>query len=108
MTSDEYQSTFNDLVGKGYRLTYVSGYTLNNIAQYAAVWENQPSPEWVAKHGMTSSDYQTAFDTYTQQGFRLVLVNGYEVNGQDYYVAIWDKSPPPPAWVAKHGMTSTD
>jgi len=27
-TSDEYQSTFNDLVGKGYRLTYVSGYTV--------------------------------------------------------------------------------
>lgn len=107
LTSDQYQQTFNDLVGQGYRLNYVSGYTFNNEPHFAAIWEQKPSPEWVARHGMTSDDYQTAFNNYTQQGFRLVLVNGYNVNGQDNYVAIWDKSSGP-AWVARHGMTSTE
>src|SRR5579862_7049736 len=30
MTSDEYQTAVSDLRGQGWRLTYVSGYTVNN------------------------------------------------------------------------------
>jgi CubicO group peptidase (beta-lactamase class C family) len=107
LTSDEYQATFNDLTGKGYRLNYVSGYALNNVPHFAAIFEKKSSPEWVARHGMTSQQYQSYFDSYVQQGFRLVLVNGYTVNGVDYYASIWDKSPSN-AWVARHGLTSSD
>ncbi|KAH8597779.1 hypothetical protein B0O99DRAFT_616754 [Bisporella sp. PMI_857] len=106
LTSAQYQSTFDSLVGQGYRLNYVSGYTINNVPSYAAVWEKKSSVAWVAHHGMTSTDYQNKFNTYTSQGYRLVLVNGYTVKGVDYYVAIWDKSPSG-AWVARHGMTSS-
>ena len=107
LTSDQYQSTFNELVSQGYRLNYVSGYTFNNDPRYAAVWEKKPSPAWVAHHGMTSTQYQQTFNQYISQGYRVVLVNGYTVNGVDYYVAIWDKSQSGP-WVARHGMTSSE
>ena len=107
LTSDQYQSTFNDLVSKGYRLNYVTGYTIDNGDRYAAVWEKKESPAWVARHGLSSSQYQQAFDTYVGQGYRPVLVNGYTVSGQDRYVAIWDKSPSG-AWVARHGLTAAD
>jgi CubicO group peptidase (beta-lactamase class C family) len=107
LTSDQYQSTFNDLVSQGYRLNYVSGYTINNNPSFAAIWEKKSSPPWVAHHGMTSDQYQQYFNTYVAQGYRLVLVNGYTVNGVDNYVAIWDKSPSG-SWVAKHGMSSSD
>jgi len=106
MTSAQYQTTFDSLVGQGYRLNYVTGYTINNVAIFAAVWEKKSSPAWVAHHGMTSTDYQNKFNTYTSQGYRLVLVNGYTVNGIDNYVAIWDKSPSG-SWIARHGMTSS-
>jgi len=105
MTSDDYQNTFNSLVGQGYRLTDVSGYTINNDPRFAAIWVQEPSPAWVARHGMTASDYQTNFNTYVAQGYRPVLVNGYTVNGTPYFAAIWDKSPST-GWVARHGMTS--
>lgn len=105
LTSVQYQNTFDSLVAQGYRLKYVSGYTVNNDPRYAALWEKRPSPAWVARHGLTSAQYQDAFNTYVSQGYRPVLVNGYTVNGQDRYVAIWDKSPSG-AWVARHGMTS--
>jgi len=105
MTSSQYQSEFNNLTSQGYRLVYVSGYTDNNQERFAAIWEQKPGPAWVAHHGMTSAQYQSAFNQYTGQGYRLTLVNGYTVNGQDRYVAIWEQKPGP-AWVAYHGMTS--
>ena len=52
-------------------------------------------PGWVARHGMTAAQYQAEFDKLVGQGFRLVEVSGYTVNGQDRYAAIWDKTPSP-------------
>jgi hypothetical protein len=39
------------------------------------------------------------------QGYRLKLVSGYQVAGQDFYAAIWEKTAGP-AFVARHGMTA--
>lgn len=107
LTSDQYQSTFNNLTAQGYRLNHVSGYSLANIPRFAALFEKKPSPSWVARHGLTSAAYQAAFDAYLSQGYRLVHVDGYTVGGVDYYAAIWDKSSSG-AWVARHGLTSAE
>ena len=48
-----------------------------------------PLGSWVARHGLTNAQYQQAFDEFVGQGFRLVHVDGYGVNGQDLYAAIW-------------------
>jgi hypothetical protein len=37
LTSDQYRSTFNELVSQGYRLNYVSDYTADNEPLYAAI-----------------------------------------------------------------------
>ena len=60
---------------------------------------------WEARHGSTSAQYQATFDKLVGQGYRLVDVSGYSVNGQDRYAAIWVKSGGP-AWQARHGLTS--
>lgn len=106
LTSAAYQTTFNSLVDDGYRLKYVSGYTINDGARYAAIWDKLPSPAWQARHGMTAAQYQTEFDKWVGQGYRLRLVNGYAVGGSARYAAIWDKSAAPGPWVARHGMTA--
>jgi len=102
----QYQQAFDLYRSQGYRLVHVSGYADNGQARYAALWE-KPSAgySWVARHGLTSSQYQQAFNDYTSQGYRPVKVSGYVVGGVDYYAAIWDKAPSPP-WVARHGLTS--
>jgi cytochrome c biogenesis factor len=105
MTSAQYQAEFDKYVAQGYRLAQVSGYGVGGKDYYAAIWDKSPSTAWVARHGMTSAQYQAEFDKYVAQGYRLVQVSGYGVGGQDYYAAIWDKSPST-AWVARHGMTS--
>ena len=106
MSSSDYQSKFNSYVGQGYRLKMVNGYNVNGVARFAAIWEKTSGAAWVARHNMTSSSYQTYFNTYTSQGYRLVHVSGYNVNGTTYYAALWDKSAGP-AWTARHGMSSS-
>ena len=105
LTSAQYQSVFTDLVSKGYRLKVVSGYTSGGQERYAALWLKTASPEWAARHGMSSADYQAAFNSFMQKGFRLVYVCGYAVNNQPRFAAIWEKSLGPD-WVARHGLTS--
>jgi hypothetical protein len=105
LTSAQYQAAFDQFVGQGYRLIKVSGYTVNGQDRYTAIWDKSNSPAWVARHGLTSAQYQAAFDQFVSQGYRLVDVSGYEVNGQARYAAIWDKSSGS-AWVARHGLTS--
>ena len=91
MTSEQYQSYFDQYIAQGYRLVDVSGYTVNGIANYAAIWYKDGGPAFVARHGLNSQQYQAAFDDYVSQGYRLTVVDGYEVNGIDYYAAIWVK-----------------
>lgn len=107
LTSDQFQTTFDSLFKQGYRLNYISGYTIGDEPRYAGIWEKKPSPEWVARSNLTSSQYQDAFNVYIKAGYRLVLVNGYTVKGRDRYVAIWDKSPSG-SWIARHGLTSAE
>ncbi len=105
MTSAQYQAAFDEYVAQGYRLTHISAYNVGGTPRFAAIWEKISGPAWVARHGMTSAEYQSNFDTFTSQGYRLIVVEGYEQGGQARYAAIWDKSTGP-AWVARHGMTS--
>jgi hypothetical protein len=85
----------------------VSGYTINNDPRFAAIWEQtNDGVEWVARHGLDSAQYSSAFNQYANQGYRLTLVNAYIVNNQSRFAAIWDKSRLDGAWVARHGMNN--
>ncbi|KAK3361546.1 hypothetical protein B0T24DRAFT_110395 [Lasiosphaeria ovina] len=105
LTSAGYQSTYDTLVRGGYHLTFASGYTYNNDPRFAAIWEKSATAAWATHHGMTSAQYQSLFNTYTAQGYRPRLVNGYTVSNSARFIAIWDKSPTP-GWIARHGLSS--
>jgi hypothetical protein len=107
MTSTQYQQEFNTLVGQGYRLVHVSGYSVGGEALYAAIWEKPTaSVPWIARHGLTSPQYQKVFDALAGQGYRPVQVSGYSVDGETLYAAIWEKRTPTIPWAARHGLTS--
>ena len=60
---------------------------------------------WVARHAMSSSQYQSEFTNWSGKGYRLISLTGYTSNGQELYAAIWNKVSGP-AWTARHSMTS--
>jgi CubicO group peptidase (beta-lactamase class C family) len=107
MSAAQYQAEFDKLVQQGYRLTDVSGYAVGSGVAYAAIWEKTKGPAWVARHGLTSAQYQAAFDDLVGKGYRLRKVSGYSLGGQARYAAIWEKAGGP-GWVARHGMTGAE
>lgn len=107
MSASEYQQEFDDLTKEGYRLVEISGYGLADQDFYAAIWQKQPGPDWTARHDMTATEYQQAFDELAQEGYRLVEISGYEVGGQARFAAIWEKRSGM-AWRANHGLTAAE
>lgn len=59
---------------------------------------------YIARHNMTASVYQSEFQKNSNNGYRLTDVNGYEVNGVEQYAAIWKKETGP-QWTARHGLS---
>jgi hypothetical protein len=105
LTSAQYQATFDDLTDQGYRLKVVSGYAVGGQARYAAIFERSSGPAYQARHGLSSAQYQAAFDDLTGQGYRPVLVNGYTVGGQAQFAAIFERSSGP-AFEARHDLSA--
>jgi len=106
LTGAQYQTEFNTLTGQGYRPVLVSGFPSGNQAKYACIFvKENNAPQSAAKHGMTAAQYQTEFNKWTGQGYRLTDISGYNVGGTDFYAAIWEKTSGP-AWSAKHGMSA--
>ena len=58
--------------------------------------------DWVARHGLTSAQYQNAFEDFNKKGFRLKSISGYDSGGARY-AALWSKAPGP-AQAARHGL----
>lgn len=105
LSSADYQSAFTDMTNKGYRLISISGYGVGNQARFAAIWDKSAGGAWTAKHNMTASQYQHAFDDYSKQGYRLQFISGYVVSGHEFFAAIWEKTSGG-AMVAKHNLTA--
>lgn len=103
LTATQYQQAFTDLTKQGYRLLLVSAYEVGDQPRYAAIFEKSGGPEWVARHGLTAAQYQTAFDDFSKQRYRLKLVSGCRIGNSDQYAAIWEKTGGPPL-MARHGV----
>lgn len=48
--------------------------------RYAAVFEQREGPQFEARHGLSSAQYQQVFDQLVPQGFRPVVVSGYSID----------------------------
>jgi hypothetical protein len=77
LTAAQYQQTFDQLVGQGFRPVVVSGYSVGGQDRFAAVFEQKSGPAFQARHGLTAAQYQQTFDQLVGQGFRPVIVSGY-------------------------------
>ena len=63
---------------------------------------------WIARHNLTSEQYQEAFNDYVgNHGMLLMDVSGYGTV-TPLYAALWVKTASPPAWQARHGLTAAD
>jgi len=93
-TGTSYQVVFNaetQLPGyrlAGYRPAYVA---LSGDQIYCSVFKDDVVGPWVARHGMTAAEYQTAFDQQNAAGFYPICVQGGGSGGNTRYAAIFAK-----------------
>ena len=106
LTPSEYQSEFDKQKENGFRLTYISGYSVNEQDRYAAIWEQKEGPSYVTHHDMTSAQYQAKFNKWKKKGYRLTHVSGFSSKSSGKFAAIWEKKVGPP-YVARHNMSSS-
>jgi hypothetical protein len=108
LNAREYQQEFDKWTGQGYCPTLISGYQVGNDARYAAIFEQKKCPAFVARFGLTSQAFEDESNTLVgQRGYRLKLVNGYNVAGVVYYAAIWEQAPGT-AIVERHGLNARE
>jgi len=104
LTEPQYQSKVDEMSRRGYQPVFVDGFNVGTTVYFVAIFEPATSA-WEARHHMTSGGYQNEVDNWVNiKGYRIRQVSGYELNGEPYYAAIFDKSPGP-AWVARHDMS---
>jgi Bacterial tandem repeat domain 1 len=109
LTPQQYQTEVNTQTAQGYRPVRISGYAVSTDVRYAVIFEKTPNaPAWTARHGMSAAEYQSEFNKYTGQGYRLAHLSGYGVGPQAQFAAIWEKSANMPAWVACHGLSPAE
>jgi hypothetical protein len=107
LSGADYQDQFDQLTTQGFAPVWVSGYGDADSARYAAIfYKSPPYPEWHARHGLSSADYQATFDALAGQGFEPRVVSGYGGSGDAHYAAIFAKPPRSVAWQARHGLDS--
>ncbi len=103
----EHQAAFDSLTAQGYRPLRVSGYSVDNVAYYASIWEQSPGPAFAARHGIDGATYQSEFDSWVAEGYRPIDVSGFELDGTDHYAAIWYQGVDYP-FAANHGLSNSD
>jgi CubicO group peptidase (beta-lactamase class C family) len=102
-TASAYQTNFNaetQLPGvylNAYRPAYVA---LSSDATYCSVFKDDFVGPWVARHGLSGSDYQTFFNQQIAQGYYPIVVQGGGTTAAPVYAAIFAKQdiPEPRNW----------
>ena len=102
-----YQLAVTELDRQGYRPTHVSVFTIGAQQFFSAIWEQEKGLPWLARHNLTSTEYQELFSQLSGQGWRLRCVSGYDLGGEARYACIWDLYSGP-TWAARHGLNAAE
>ncbi len=91
MTAAEYQSTWNTLIGQGFRVLDLDAHVVSGVARYNAIWiqEVGGSKPFFSHRVLTLAQLDAKVNEYAALGFRPIKVNGYRVGSQTLYAAVW-------------------
>lgn len=107
MKSNQYQDEFNKNQREGYRLIQIEGFNVGRRVFFNAIWEKGRGSDQLARHGMNTSEYQTAFTNNFQAGYTIQIVDGYILDGQPRFVAVWENQVHH-HFEAHHNLTATN
>ncbi|HYV37659.1 MAG TPA: serine hydrolase [Gemmataceae bacterium] len=94
-TAEQYQKTFDEFTAQSYRPTCVTAYPTANGVRFAAVFIRDKNTPYMARHDLTTAQYQKEFDKWTSQGYRPAQICGYPSQGDVRFACVFIKPAPP-------------
>ena len=92
LTPDEYQTKFDQNKASGRHPRYLNSYLHNGKLHFSAIWADKPDVSgMIARHGLTSGQFQTSWEDATSAGFSTRAITGCEEGGKVRYAVYWTK-----------------
>lgn len=88
---DNFQKTLEDFGSRGFHLTNLCGFVVNNKPHYHTVWVKESDIAWIAQFHITLDEYKKTAIDMAAKNYQLVNVDGYQYNQQTYFTAIWQQ-----------------
>src|SRR5690606_23290886 len=98
-----YQAEFDKIWTCGYYPVWVDAFDVNGKTYFNVIFRPSKNVNWVARHNMDGTKYQTEFNKWGKAGYRLININSYLLNGKVRYAAVW-KHDNSVKWIAYHGQ----
>ncbi len=109
LTSAQFSAEYQNLSGKNYLMTDFDAYSTADGTRYSMLWQkNTDSRAWAILRDMDSATIATEIATRRNQGFRLVDVEAYPLNGAIRWGAIWVKNNENYLTIVQRSQTSAD
>ena len=89
MTAPAFTSTNNNLHTAGFRLVWLDGYGVGATAYYNGIWEQTFGPTQRVRLGESLSGHQSANTANAADGYGLVDVCAFSVDGTSLHAGIW-------------------
>jgi len=111
LTSDEYQTKFEELTQRGLRPVKVwvqpgpGNKDRAELPRFGAVFRKvKNTPAWEARHGLDATAYQEEFNKLVAEGYMPTEIATACVNQQVLYSVIFEKIPDAKPWFALHNI----
>jgi hypothetical protein len=91
MTPTEYQSEFDANTKAGRQLVYLNAYQHSGGVRFTGIWHQKAASSSVARHGLTSQQFQAEFDSKLASGYLTRVVTGYASGDSHRFGACWAK-----------------
>lgn len=103
----QYQAEFDRFTKAGYRPIWVDGFRAEGQNWFNVIFRPEDGTPWVARHNLTSQQYQTDFDSLPKEGYRPLYIESYPTAEGTRYASIFVKADGPP-WLAYHNRGPAD
>ena len=91
MTAAQYQKMYDEWYPKGYHPTSVSAYPTEAGMRFAAIFILDKTTPRVAKHGLSTAEYQKHFEQMGAKGYQLEDICGYQEGKEQRYACVFIK-----------------
>lgn len=106
-TDNEFSTLFDRYSDAGYLMIDVDAYVLpDGRLRYSAIWvDNVENLAWREWRDLSSDEFAERFDQYEDR-FRMIDVESYQVDGNQYYAGIWVENVNGRGWAEWRDATS--